>query len=54
MLPLFLTNEAGWEFTIVEIIILYTIHTCTVLTDKVERHQRVVLGTHDYHTDWRI
>ena len=27
---------------------------CTVLIDKVGRHQRVVLGSHDYHTEWRI
>ena len=27
---------------------------CTVLIDKVGRHQRVVLGAHDYHTEWMI
>ena len=40
------TNGANWEFTIVEILL----YMCTVLIDKVGRHQRVVLGTHDYHT----
>ena len=47
LLPLFLTNGDGWEFNIVEIL-------DTVLTDKVWRHQSVVLGTHDYHTDWKL
>ena len=50
LLPLFLTNGAGWEFTIVEILL----NMGTVLIDKVGRHQEVVLGTHDYHTEWRI
>ena len=43
LLLLFLTNGAGWEFTIVEILL----YMCTVLIDKVGWHQRVVLGTHD-------
>ena len=50
LLLLFLTNRAGWEFTIVEILL----YMCTVLIDKVGRHQIVVFGTHDYHTEWRI
>ena len=49
LLLLFLTNGAGWEYTIVEILL----YMCTVLIDKVGRHQRVVFGTHDYHTEWR-
>ena len=46
LLPLFLTNEASWEFTIVEILL----YMCTVFIDKVGRHQRVALRIHDYYT----
>ena len=42
LLPLFLTNGAGWEYITVEIL-----YTAAVLTNKVWRHQSVDVRTHE-------
>ena len=39
---LFLTTWAGWEYIIVDTLLIHV--------DKMWRHQSVVLGTHDYLT----